>query len=59
MPAFTVTMELKGTGDTTFTMHGKDREDVIVFCKRAYRKILKRVKSCRKVTKEGNDENAE
>lgn len=49
MPAFTVKMELKGAGERTLTMYGADRDDVIAYTKHAYRKILKRVKSCRRV----------
>lgn len=49
MPAFMVTMELKGAGERTFTMYGTDRDEVIEFCKRAYSKIFKGVKSCKKI----------
>jgi hypothetical protein len=49
MPAFTVTMELKGAGERTFTMYGTDRDEVIEFCKKAFRKIFKGVKSCKKI----------
>jgi len=49
MPAFTVTMELKGAGERTFTMYGTDRDEVIEFCKKAFRKIFKSVKSCKKI----------
>lgn len=49
MPAFMVTMELKGAGERTFTMYGTDRDEVIEFCKTAYSKILKGVKSCKKI----------
>ena len=49
MPQFTVTMELKGAGERTFTMYGNDRNDVIAFAKKSYRRIFKRVKSCKKL----------
>ncbi len=49
MPAFTVTMELKGAGERTFTIYGTDRDEVIAFCEKAYRKIFKGVMSCKKI----------
>jgi hypothetical protein len=58
MPAFTVTMELKGAGERTFTMYGTDRDEVIEFCEEAYRKIFRGVKSCKKIKVAAKGNNA-
>jgi hypothetical protein len=49
MPAFRVTMEMKRAGETTLTIFGADRDDVMEFVKKQYRKVCKKVTRCHKV----------
>jgi hypothetical protein len=49
MNPYTITLEMRGSSpERTLTLWGKDRDDVIEFTKKVYRKVLVRVKSARR-----------
>jgi hypothetical protein len=55
MTPYNLTIARRGyPGEYVTILFGKDREEVIAFTKKAYKKVLVKVISARKVPKHGN-----
>jgi hypothetical protein len=48
MSVYLITMRTKCAGDVTLTFYGRDRDDIIEFVKKHYRRVLKKIVSARK-----------
>jgi hypothetical protein len=50
---YSVTLDLRKVNEVTFTIWGKDRDDVVAFVKKNYRKQLRSIVSAKRKPSEG------